>query len=78
MKKVLFIAIAGVVFTACQKEQKPLIAIPQKEDITTELAAMKTKITKSDMVTVVDQTTSGFRCTKPPVTCSPIPVALGA
>lgn len=78
MKKVLLVAIAAVFFTACQKESKVTLAVPVKDNLVKELTAMKDKLRKSSDVTVIDMSAPTTKSITPPVTCSPIPVALGA
>lgn len=78
MKKVLLVALAAVLFTACQKESKPTLAIVVKDNLVAELSAMKDKLAQSSDVTTITMTAPTTKTTKPPVTCSPVPLAIGA
>jgi hypothetical protein len=78
MKKVLLVALAAVLFTACQKESTTTLGSSVKDNLATELTAMKDKLTKSSDITVIDMSVPTTKSIKPPVTCSPIPVAVGA
>ena len=78
MKKVLFVALAAVLFTACQKVSKPTLVSPVKDNLAAELSAMKDKIIESSDVTIIDMSAPTTKSIKPPVTCSPVPLAVGA